>query len=48
MKVLLLGDQGQIGSNLKILLEKKKNLDLITWNKLNINFKKIMKLKKKF
>ena len=23
MKVLLLGDQGQIGSNLKILLEKK-------------------------
>ena len=47
MKVLLLGDQGQIGSNLKILLEKKKNLDLTTWNKLNINFKKINEIEKK-
>ena len=47
MKVLLLGDQGQIGSNLKILLERKKNLDLISWNRLNINFKKINEIEKK-
>ena len=47
MKILLLGDQGQIGSNLKSLLEKKKNLDLISWNKLNINFKNINEIEKK-